>query len=99
MKIERSPEEPTEDPLAADSYEAAETEFMRRVEVLQQAGEMRRASQIETEEELDEHFDALSRLYRHVCREMGLPSPPPSLNRLEDPNKSEFREVGESDIS
>lgn len=95
MKIELSPEGPTEETSAADPYALAEAEFMRRVEVLQQAGEMRRASQIETEEELDEHFDALSRLYRQVCGEMGLPWPPPTLDMLDGSDESELQEEGE----
>lgn len=80
-----------------DPYVLAEAEFIRQVEVLQQAGEMRRASQIETEEELDEHFDALSRLYRQVCGEMGLPWPPPALDTLDGSDEVELHEDGEPD--
>lgn len=97
MKVELSLEEPIEELSATDLYAAAEAEFMRRVEVLQQAGEMRRASQIETEEELDEHFDELSRLYRQVCGEMSLPWPPPPLDTLDGSDELEFHADGEPD--
>lgn len=73
------PEMLTDDASAFDPYVLAEVEFMHRVEVLQEAGEMLRPSQIETQEELDEHFDELSRLYRQVCGEMDLPWPPPAI--------------------
>ena len=63
-----------------DFYEVAEFIFMSRVEQLQQQGEMSRPSQITTEEELDDHFDDLSRLYRQVCWEMDLAWPPPPID-------------------
>lgn len=98
MKVELSPKRPTEETPAVDLYTIAEAEFMHRVEVLQEAGEMRRASQIETEEELDEHFDALSRLYRQVCGEMGLPWPPPPLDALDGQDEQGLQEDGEPGI-
>lgn len=52
---------------------------MARVDQLQEMGELRRASDISNEEELDDHFDDLSRLYRQVCGELGLDWPPPSI--------------------
>lgn len=76
MNVEQVNTKPTGEVPTIDPYDLAEAEFMRRVEALQGVGEMRYASQIETEEELDEHFDALSRLYRQVCKEMALPWPP-----------------------
>ena len=63
-----------------DPYDLAEAHFTAEVERLQQAGELRRASQITDEEELDDHFDDLSRLYRQICREMGLAWPPPAVD-------------------
>jgi hypothetical protein len=63
-----------------DPYDLAEAHFVAEVERLQQAGELRRASQITTEEELDDHFDDLSRLYRQTCRQMGLAWPPPAID-------------------
>lgn len=60
-----------------DLYEVAEFIFMARVEQLQAIGELRRASEITDEDELDDHFDDLSRLYRQVCGELGLAWPPP----------------------
>jgi hypothetical protein len=63
-----------------DPYDLAEARFVAEVERLQQAGELRRASQITDEEELDDHFDDLSRLYRQTCRELGLSWPPPAID-------------------
>ena len=63
-----------------DPYEVAELIFMARVERMQQQGEMSRPSQIISEEELDDHFDDLSRLYRQVCQEMGLEWPPTPID-------------------
>ena len=80
-----------DDTSAFDPYGLAEAEFMRRVEALQEVGEMLRPSQIETQEELDEHFDELSRLYRQVCGEMDLPWPPPTKKLTEE-------ELAESDL-
>lgn len=76
MNVEQVNTKPTGEGPTTDPYDLAEAEFMRRVEALQEIGEMRRASQIQTEEELDDHFDTLSRLYRQVCKEMALPWPP-----------------------
>ena len=63
-----------------DPYDLAEARFVAEVERLQQAGELRRPLQITTEEELDDHFDDLSRLYRQTCRQMGLTWPPPPID-------------------
>ena len=63
-----------------DPYDLAEAIFAAEVERLQQAGELRRASQIRNEEELDDHFDDLSRLYRQTCQELGLLWPPPAVD-------------------
>jgi hypothetical protein len=63
-----------------DPYDLAEARFAAEVERLQQVGELRRASQITDEEELEDHFDDLSRLYRQTCREMGLSWPPPAID-------------------
>lgn len=63
-----------------DLYEVAEFIFMARVEQMQAIGELRRASEITDEEELDDHFDDLSRLYRQVCGELGLAWPPPAVD-------------------
>ena len=64
----------------ADPYEIALAVYELRVAQLTQAGELRRPSQIITEEELDDHFDELSRLYRQTCLEMGLAWPPPEFD-------------------
>jgi hypothetical protein len=66
--------------LEADPYEIALVVYEFRVSQLTQAGELRRPSQITTEEELDNHFDELSRLYRQTCLEMGLAWPPPAFD-------------------
>jgi hypothetical protein len=78
MRQEQSPEQsPPTPPI--DPYEKALKILDAERERLQQAGEMLRASEIETEEELEEHFDQQSRLYRQICLEMGLAWPPPLL--------------------
>lgn len=69
-----------------DLYEVAEFIFLARVEHLKEIGELRRETEITTEEELDDHFEALSREYRQVCRELGLDWPPPSLEVPRDDN-------------
>jgi len=68
--------------LEADPYEIALAVYELRVEQLTQAGELRRPSQITNEEDLDDHFDELSRLYRQTCLEMGLTWPPPALDEM-----------------
>ena len=78
---------PEEIPQAdIDLYEVAEFIYMARVEHLQQTGQLRRTSEITTEEELDHHFDDLSWLYRQVCRELGLDWPSPAIDTSEDDN-------------
>lgn len=97
MNVEQATAKPTDEALTPDPYDLAEVEFMRRVEALQEVGEMRRASQIQTEEELDDHFDALSRLYRQVCGEMALPWPPLPRPGTETINPDEEMEPWPSD--
>jgi hypothetical protein len=75
----RAPED-LSTPSPPDPYQAAKTLFMARVERLQQAGQMLRPSEITSEEEQDDHFDQLARLYRQTCLEMGLAWPPPVLD-------------------
>jgi hypothetical protein len=65
-------------------YQAAKALFTARVEHLQQAGQMLRPSEITSEEEQDDHFDQLARLYRQTCLEMGLAWPPPVLDDEEE---------------
>lgn len=56
---------------------------MGRVEQLKNSGELRRATDIADEEELDNHFDDLWRLYRQVYGELGLDWPPPLLDNFD----------------
>jgi hypothetical protein len=67
------PPSPEEDP-----YKIAFTIGDLLLEYLQAQGEMARASEIENEWELEEHFDQLSRHYRWVCELLGLAWPPPA---------------------
>lgn len=78
MQQEQGPEQ-SPSTLPIDPYEEALKVLNAERERLQQAGEMLRASEIGTEEELEEHFDQQSRLYRQICLEMGLAWPPPLL--------------------
>lgn len=64
----------------ADPYEIALAVYEFRMEQLTQAGFLRKPSEITSEEELDDHFDELSRLYRQTCLAMGLAWPPPALD-------------------
>ena len=66
----------------ADPYDIALRVYETQIEELTQAGELRRPSRITTEEELDDHFDDLSRLYRQTCQEMGLLWPPSALDEV-----------------
>jgi hypothetical protein len=70
---EHSPTLPTTDP-----YTIAFAIGDLLLEYFQARGEMRRASEINSDEELEEHFDQLSRHYRWICRQMGLAWPPPA---------------------
>ena len=54
--------------------------FHIRVEYLKKIGEIRKPSQITSDEALDDHFYDLWREYRQVCREMELAWPPPPVN-------------------
>ena len=63
-----------------DLYEVAELIYAAKVESLKEIGELRRAAEITSEEELDDHFDELARVYRQVCLELGLAWPPPPIN-------------------
>ena len=63
-----------------DPYMVALNVFHIRVEYLKKIGEIRKPSQITSDEALDDHFDDLWREYRQVCREMELGWPPPPVN-------------------
>lgn len=65
-------------------YQMALEVFNERVDQLKETGEIRRITDITTDEELDDHFDDLRRIYRQVCLEMELAWPPPLIN--EDPD-------------
>jgi hypothetical protein len=60
-------------------YAVAEAIFNLRVEQLKESGLLRRVPEITCEEELDDHFDDLTRVYRQVYFELGLPWPPPVI--------------------
>ena len=60
-----------------DPYQTAEAAFAAKIAQLQQAGRLRKLTEIATEEDLDDHFDQLTALYRQTCLEMGLDWPPP----------------------
>lgn len=48
---------------------------------------LRRVTYIADEEELDDHFDDLTRVYKQVYLELGLSWPPPLIDgEDEDPN-------------
>jgi hypothetical protein len=72
------------DPAELDPYWLAEAVFIARLDALQEMGELRRASQITDEDELDDHWNDLTRLYRHVCWELGLAWPPRRLKNESD---------------
>ena len=72
--------DPTKTLAEIDLYEVAEFIYAAKVEYLREIGELRRPAEITSEEELDDHFDELARVYRQVCLEMGLAWPPPPIN-------------------
>lgn len=60
-----------------DPYQAAMIIYDQVVEFLQQRGDLLRPSQITSELEQDDHFDALARLYKETLLFLGLDWPPP----------------------
>lgn len=66
--------------LEVDPHAAAEAIFNLRVEQLKESGMLRRVPEITCEEELDDHFDDLTRVYKQVYFELGLSWPPPVID-------------------
>jgi hypothetical protein len=54
-----------------------------RVEQLKTTGFLRQVEEISSQEELDDHFDDLWRVYREVYWELGLEWPPPPCASLD----------------
>jgi hypothetical protein len=65
-----------------DPYQAAMVIHEQVIEFLQQRGELLRPSQISSEEEQENHFDALARLYKETLLFLGLDWPPPASDEL-----------------
>lgn len=65
-------------------YEVAEAIYQAKVDHLKQIGELRRVTDITSEEEQDDHFDELSRLFRQTCLSLGLAWPPPVIDDRPD---------------
>lgn len=59
-----------------DRYQTAKSIWAAEIERMQQTGELQRLSEITTEEEFEEHSNALDRLYKEICVGMGLQWPP-----------------------
>jgi hypothetical protein len=57
-------------------WEAVEIINNALVDQMKAVGLIRRVQDIQSEWELDDHFDDLSSIYRLVCRVVGLPWPP-----------------------
>lgn len=68
----------TPEPAQFDPYPEAMKIYEMVVEFLKQRGELRRPSEIATEEELDDHFDDLASVYKRTLLFLGLEWPPPA---------------------
>lgn len=77
MTVEQRPALPSPDSpsLEFDPYQAAEDIYARVVAFKQHRGELRRASDITDEDELDDHFDELARVYKQTLLFLGLEWP------------------------
>lgn len=85
---QRSKPSPTDQPEqeadAFDPYKAAMVIYDQVVEFLQQRGDLLRPSQITSEFEQDDHFDALARIYKETLLFLGLDWPPPAYDAPAD---------------
>lgn len=61
-----------------DPYTIAEAAYGARIDQLQKSGALRKPSEITDQDELDNHFDDLTQLYKETCLDMGLAWPPPA---------------------
>lgn len=68
-------------------YQVAEAIYNARIDHLKEIGELRKVTDITSEDEQDDHFDDLSRVYRQTCLSLGLSWPPPPLETNGQVNK------------
>jgi hypothetical protein len=67
-----------EETSGIDPYKIAEVVYGTRIDQLQKSGKLRKPSEISEQDELDDHFDDLTQLYKETCLAMGLAWPPPA---------------------
>ncbi len=70
LELDQAPQRPQ------ITYDTAFAVAQWRIEALQAAGLMTRASDITDEWEQDNHFDDLEDIFAHTCRVFGLAWPP-----------------------
>jgi hypothetical protein len=61
-------------------YRVAEGIYNAKVDHLKQIGELRQVTDITSEDEQDDHFDELRRVYRQTYLSLGLSWPPPTVD-------------------
>ena len=66
-------------------YQVAEGIYNAKVDHLKQIGKLRQVTDITSQDEQDDHFDDLSRVYRQTCLSLGLPWPPPVTDDRSSP--------------
>ncbi len=76
--------QPEHQPTEFNPYQEAMVIYELVVEFLQQRGELRRATDITSEEDQDDHFDDLARVYKQTLLFLGLDWSPPAIDEAED---------------
>lgn len=66
-------------------YQVAEGIYNAKVDHLKQIGELRQVTDITSQDEQDDHFDELRRVYRQTCLSLGLSWPPPMVDDRSSP--------------
>jgi hypothetical protein len=66
-------------------YQVVEGIYNAKVDHLKQIGELRQVTDITSQDEQDDHFDELRRVYRQTCLSLGLPWPPPVTDDRSSP--------------
>lgn len=66
-------------------YQVTEGIYNAKVDHLKQIGELRQVTDITSQDEQDDHFDELRRVYRQTCLSLGLSWPPPVVDNRSSP--------------